>query len=143
MKTLLKVREKNKKSDALASKIQIVLREGTGAGGANSSSNSASITFNFAPAIVKVLGYGYTYSDSSQFMFYNDEYQGCVTSYLTTSYVKMRAMSGYVYSDYSSYVKKSSDGKTIYWYNSYSQSNTDYPERVLNKLGKWYFLGMA
>ena len=57
----------------------------------------------------------------------------------TTSYQLRRWMRSYVDgSDDASYVKKSSDGKTIYWYSIYN--DTDSNVRSLNKLDCIYYL---
>lgn len=66
---------------------------------------------------------------------------GCYAAGLSTSFSKSKCFSNYAASSDANlrgtcYVKKSEDGKTIYWYPSQSDA--------LNESGKiYYFLGIA
>ena len=101
-------------------RMQLVSYVGTGTYG---SSNPTSVTFDFAPKIVLNLFSSVAIS----------ELQRLIVSKLTNSYVSGNGFSGYV-SGYPSYGKKSSDGKSIYWYNTKSASYQ------INNAGVTYYL---
>ena len=92
----------------------------TGTGSASSSS-PANITFDFAPTFVYGMVVCYTQSnkywcadiDSSASGF--TRYKGLRVDHVTTSFTVIRWTSS-ASNNPDVYIKKSSDGKTIYWY---------------------------
>ena len=130
----------------MSGKMQFISRTGTGS---CSSSSPCSLTFKFAPSVViPVLGQ----NGSSNSMFHadvsNGYFYGANTRLLTTSFVQgggtstgvmQRSTSGG--GTWYAYAKKSSDGKTIYWY--YDSSNGS-EAKVYNASGSIeYFLAFA
>ena len=99
--------------DALASKIQ--MKTITGTGTHNTSSNAFSIAFNFAFTFVYCFGTeGYAPMVATNgFTPSNIVY----SSQLTASYAQVLAFVSGQFNYYpKTNIKKSSDGKTIYWY---------------------------
>ena len=121
-------------SDSRVPVIYTTSYVGTGTYG---NSNPNTLTFDFVPEIIIWLGRIAKYGTDNYFtgaVWGNSSY-GClplthmVTSLLTTDYSKLGGPSFYnhinnayyssdqaQYSSYKNYAKKSSDGKTIYWY---------------------------
>lgn len=91
-------------------------RAGAGKTG-NNASNACSVTFAFAPTAIFIIG---VLSDTD-FSIFGSGYYGALISSLTTSYTNRRMMS--FGTSFKSYVKKSSDGKTVYWYNESANTN--------------------
>ena len=113
------------------------MKSRTGTGSASSSS-PCSLTVSFAPTIV----YGMCYKKDSYYYSSMDTFSNvpgrgmAILADVTTSFVAKEWMTS---DSENCYVKKSSDGKTIYWYGSGS-----YPERALNYNGSvYYFLAIA
>lgn len=116
-------------------KIEIKSYNGTGTAG--SSSSPTSVTFSFDPNYILCCGY------KSSNAFRNKDYSfTCVEmSVLTTSFQLFDAW-GYSYNSYSGQsmrLKKSSDGKTIYWY-----ALVDNQEYMVNNTSgyKYYYIGI-
>ena len=117
--------------------MQALLHTGNGSYGDYSS--PISITFNFAPTLIIMAGFDYKYGDDSyadvktQFggTYSGGDKLNCITlrtNLLSTSY-KDPYNNGFTWGGRSNqtYVKKSSDGKTIYLYsNSYKIYNENY-----------------
>ena len=132
----------------MSGKMQFISRTGTGS---CSSSSPCSLTFKFAPSVViPVLGQnGSTnsmlHSDVSNSFFYGSNTRLLTTSFVqgggagTSAGVMQRSTSGS--GTWYAYAKKSSDGKTIYWY--YDSSNGS-EAKVYNANGtKECFLAFA
>ena len=92
-----------------------------------------SLTFNFAPKIVIWTNY---FIDASRgYSPHGGFYQiNCAT--LTTSYTKNQGP--YQDTEYNTYAKKSSDGKTIYWYAVYAYGSGRTSSQQLNYYGYVY-----
>ena len=101
------------------------------------------MTFSFAPTFIAIIGYYQPASGSSNparftLNFSNFTRYGAYMSQVTTSFESRYMMSQYDFSK--PYVKKSSDGKTIYWY----LSSSDSANYICNASGcVYYFLGAA
>lgn len=100
-------------------------------------SNPANITFDFDPDFIYVIGIGYR---SSSYIVSNSyPYTFIPMADVTTSYINKIWMTGT--SSNKSYVKRSSDGKTLYWYATYDPDNTF--SRYYNENGTvYYFCGI-
>ena len=92
-----------------AAKIQTGSYTGTGTYG---SSNPCSLTFDFVPTLVVMVA---QYYSTSNFQYFSPNFVFTYMPWLTTSYQSKRGF----FDKYSGYncAKKSSDGKTLYWYN--------------------------
>ena len=120
--------------DAIKGTIQVKSRAGTGSA---SSSSPASIMFGFAPSIIIPIDYYSNYHGGYIYLNLSNDQPILRTDQLTTSYDK-RGWGETSYNNYSVYVKKSSDGKTIYWYPNTSDYN------YFNYSGyTYYFIGMS
>lgn len=118
-------------NDAIKGTFQIKSRTGTGS---SSSSSPASITFDFAPSIIIPLEYKTDSSGGYINLYYSNYWTILRTDNLTTSF----AQTGWGHCNSiarSLRVKKSSDGKTIYWY-LWDQENFNESGYV------YYFIGM-
>ena len=124
--------------DACYGKSQLKSRVGNGLKGSEASeSNACSITFNFAPSIVYPFG---NMSGKSIYLIYRNYSYAVIMDSLSTSYTQAY---WYSYRDSYNYMKKSSDGKTLYWYcnDPYVSLNA---ESFANGDGAtYYFLGIA
>ena len=121
----------------------------TGNGTSRQSSNPASLTFDFAPTVILFVGYtdnkdGSRFQDAIKFSTYmgSAAYPGADMTKLTTSYLYCDMMTASMNSSsVKIMVKKSSDGKTIYWY---ANTNTDSGNVTLNYSGyTYYFLAIG
>ena len=98
--------------------------------GADSATSPASITFNFAPSLVMFCSYYYEHDGDKNYLDMitqnaRDNYTHIDMSLLTTDYQK--GLAPVSYNDYSNgYAKKSSDGKTLYWYNTLNSNGYRY-----------------
>lgn len=110
--------------DAISNKFQVLFRQGTGTVG--TASSPISITFAFAPKIISIMyvvliNVAYT---SVSFTHTNlNSYPWCNMEIITTSYSQQSALNagnGSGYTMVYCQIKKSSDGKTVYYYNSYT-----------------------
>ena len=115
--------------DALKNKIQMKSRAGTGS---SSESSPCSLTFDFAPSILTLLGIVQAVSRGYGFLYPGACAPGADFSKLTTTFSSHLMMSYTSSSGGINGVKKSSDGKTIYWY------GTD-PTTTLNYSGNTYY----
>lgn len=127
-----------------AAKIETRSRTGTGTCG---SANPTSITFSFAPQIVFYV----CSKDGSKLSAaiadkatYTKTISALGTAMLTTSYQSGVGLgTDFTESGTQLYAKKSSDGKTIYWYSSNSNAGNAI-DAQLNKSGVvYYFVGIG
>ena len=101
------------------------------------------MTFKFAPTFRKLLGFDR--GDGFKLMPANpgaSDYTGGGAYFgsLTTAFVDYSGMCAYNNSGWGSSVKKSSDGKTIYWYLTNTKSQTSYPPGyIFNATNNVYF----
>ena len=99
------------------------------------------MTFGFKPKIVELLfrtstnvGGNYSKYEDLTGNGFNKSQNFMVADRLTTNYVQGE---GFGYNAYSSYGKKSLDGKTFYWYSSYDGSQCNDSEYV------YYYIAMG
>ena len=116
-------------------RIQFKTRAGTGS--SPSSSSPCSLSFDFSPTFIVCLGrYSSSYFEGPAITadsYFTSYHNGSPFSNLTTSFVSRGSMSA----GSGSNVKKSSDGKTIYWYGNNAETS-------LNVSGYTYcFLAMG
>ena len=142
-------------SDSRVPVIYTTSYVGTGTYGKN---NPNTLTFDFVPEVIIWLGRITKYSIDNYFTgsVWGNTSQGClplthiITSLLTTDYNKFGGPSFYGFvsnsydcsdqtqlSSYKNYAKKSSDGKTIYWYRD---SGTSVPQLQANISGHTYYV---
>lgn len=125
-----------------AYKILIIEREGTGDKGSESS--PISVTFSEAVQYVYMMGYIYDNNSCVFPYFYGssnvNSYGFVKMSNLTTSFAnKFSFIASSSTTARYQYIKRSSDNKTIYWYNTYTQSVED----IFNESGCTYiFMGL-
>lgn len=110
----------------LGNKVQIATGSYTGTG-TYGSSNPNSLTFDFVPRLVVITGQKYSFND-----YYNPAYaagiKGTIIPQFLTSRYTNRCPPYKDNATSNAYTKKSSDGKTIIWYNS----SADYQINELN-----------
>ena len=120
--------------------MELVRKQGTGSKG--TSSSPISITFSFAPKIVFFIGKTMYYSSGNatynnvqirtEYHSSYNEAAGCNAEFISTSYsaaarcMLTTANDSTDVANNNVYIKKSSDGKTIYWYAAYSTADADY-----------------
>ena len=116
-------------------KIEIKSYVGTGTAG--SSSSPTSVSFSFNPDYIWFCGAKYSYG----FHGMSDSFACVEMALLTTSFERYDAW-GQSYNNYSGSsmsLKKSSDGKTIYWYGRYNNADA----LINNTSGmKYYYIGI-
>lgn len=120
--------------DALKCKLQYKTR--TGLGGSASSTNPCSLSFNFAPDIIWCIPAEGVYNDSSGKIAYLYTYNPYAYGAVKMSLITTSFQSTYFCANGTTVqAKKSSDGKTLYWYGE---------ELAFNKSNYLYlFLGLA
>lgn len=128
----------NNAYDAMAGKLQLISRAGTGA--TSSSSDPCFITFSFAPSIIFSIMYfngtkGYALFPS------NNSNHIVSMSNISTSFNNNEDAFIDSGSNGTFYTKKSSNGKTLYWYYRYSENNAFYSYNTIGRT--YYFLGIA
>lgn len=114
-----------------STKIEFV--EWVGTGNKGSSSAPISLNFGFAPKVVIYLG---KYNTASPYYEYGVNLSTAISNYiimdiLTTTY-KQQGMMAYT-SSYINFMRKSSDGKTLEWYNTQGETY------AFNESGYKYF----
>lgn len=115
--------------------VEVVTRTGTGTYG---SANPCSVTFPIVPKLVFVFGAN---GGENTFFYYGNK-SSVYMPLLSTSYKEI--FSAAVSSNwYYTYMKRSSDGKTLYWYST-NQSGYETPTAQLNESGtKYYFVAIG
>ena len=119
----------------MSGKIQFTAITGTGTAG--SSSSPISISFNFAPTVAILVGfnqYNTVYLDQRSIT-----QRGLPVSSLTTSFQEAYAFTKG--SGIRTNAKKSSDGKTVYWYVNYGGSTAD--DYCNDSSTIYYFMALA
>lgn len=99
-------------------RAQIAVGSYTGSG-SSGSSNPNSLTFSFVPKVLMIPLFSYP----KNLTHYEYNLWACITSNLTTSYVKGNGLGMHQDGYNLVYGKKSSNGKTIYWYNTGTSAN--------------------
>ena len=121
--------------DSVGAKILTGSYTGTGSAGDN---NPNSLTFDFAPIMVILIDYYGTGSSPTFTQLYGASENGVTVMYrdaLTTSYAQNSGFS----TGSTGYGKRSEDGRTIYWYNTNTNSSNQY-----NASGfKYYYLAIG
>lgn len=123
---------------SLGGRVELVTYAGTGTYG---KSNPCSVTFSFAPKLIMMIGYTFNNHPSSSlpdglFNAVTTSYTNHIAcEYLTTKYKESLGLIQDT-AEERSYGKKSSDGKTIYWYTTGSWQYNDAGF-------KYYVLGIA
>lgn len=102
-----------------AGRAKIELKSYTGAG-VSGEDNACSVTFSFAPKVFIMLC---CHSSDTALVDANESYfRYELASRLTTSYTRYRGFLASTSGTSSAYAKKSSDGRTIYWYHANNPS---------------------
>lgn len=128
----------NTLASSLGGRAELVSYVGTGTYG---KSNPCSVTFSFAPKLIMMIGYTFNNHPSSSlpdglFNAVTTSYTNHIAcEYLTTNYKQSLGLIQDT-AEESSYGKKSSNGKTIYWYTTGSWQYNDAGF-------KYYVLGVA
>lgn len=120
----------------------MISRAGTGSLG--TSSSPISITFSFAPTVVIPMEIAVTSSNCSGYIDLNRSNETPIlkANSLSTSFAVNSGWKSGNSPYYGKYIKKSSDGKTIYWYASNAEAGT--ASYMFNSSSyTYYFLGIA
>ena len=114
------------------------LKSRTGDGNTKSSSSVIDLTFSFAPTFIIMLC-DITSSSKGATLTFNHKYGGANCTKLTTSYVAMAAFT--IDTTYNNFCKKSSDGKTVYWYPQNTDLDKMYYQNTSGRV--YYYLAFA